>query len=135
MNSSGQTLRRRANAQNVSFQNSLRWPIYIVNSVDKIKLAHQEAFSKANHLFVSALCLAYFDNKRPNTLILDASQGMLGGAFLHPNDSRDLHPVAYTSCKLCPNKELWAQIEKECLAIVSCDQHVSSATSEFVSLK
>ena len=33
-----------------------------------------------------------------------------------------------TSCKLRPNKELWAQIEKECLAIVSCDQHATSGT-------
>lgn len=39
------------------------------------------------------------------------------------NDSGDLQPVAYTSCKMCSNEELWAQIEKECLAIVSvCDK-------------
>ena len=31
--------------------------------------------------------------------------------------------MANTSCKLHPNEELWAQIEKECLAIVSaCDK-------------
>ena len=35
----GLTLRRRANARNVSFRISLRWPIYIVNSVDKTKLS------------------------------------------------------------------------------------------------
>ena len=29
---------RRANARNVSFRFSLRWPIYIINSVDKTKL-------------------------------------------------------------------------------------------------
>ena len=32
-------LRRRANARNVGFRMSLRWPIYIVNSVDKTKLS------------------------------------------------------------------------------------------------
>ena len=32
------SLRRRANTRNVSFRISLRWPIYIVNSVDKTKL-------------------------------------------------------------------------------------------------
>ena len=32
------SLRRRVNARNVSFRISLRWPIYIVNSVDKTKL-------------------------------------------------------------------------------------------------
>ena len=84
---------------------------------------HQEAFAKAKHLIASAPCLAYFDNNRPVTLQVDASQGGLGGALLQPNDSGDLQPVAYTSCKLRPNEELWAQIEKECLAIVSaCDK-------------
>ena len=33
------TLRRRANARNVSFRISLRWLTYIVNSVDKTKLS------------------------------------------------------------------------------------------------
>jgi len=31
--------RRRANAWNVSFRISLRWPIYIINPVDKTKLS------------------------------------------------------------------------------------------------
>ena len=34
------TLRRRANARNVSFRISLRWLTYIVNSVDKTKLSY-----------------------------------------------------------------------------------------------
>ena len=33
------SLRRRTNARNVSFRISLRWPIYIINSVDKTKLS------------------------------------------------------------------------------------------------
>ena len=33
------SLRRRANARNVSFRISLRWPIHIINSVDKTKLS------------------------------------------------------------------------------------------------
>ena len=33
------SLRRRANARNVSFRISLRWLTYIVNSVDKTKLS------------------------------------------------------------------------------------------------
>ena len=32
-------LQRRANARNVSFRISLRWPIYIINTVDKTKLS------------------------------------------------------------------------------------------------
>ena len=33
------SVRRRANARNVSFRISLQWPIYIVNSVDETKLS------------------------------------------------------------------------------------------------
>ena len=33
------SLRQRANAQNVSFQVSLQWPIHIINPVDKTKLS------------------------------------------------------------------------------------------------
>ena len=33
------SLRRRANARNVSFQISLRWPIHSIDSVDKTKLS------------------------------------------------------------------------------------------------
>jgi len=58
---------------------------------------HQEAFAKAKRLIASAPCLAYFINKRPVTLQVDASQGGPGGALLQPNDSGDLQPVAYTS--------------------------------------
>ena len=72
---------------------------------------HQEAFAKAKHLIASAPCVAYFNNKRPVTLQVDASQGGPGGALLQPNDSGDLQPVAHTSCKLRPNKKVWAQIE------------------------
>ena len=33
------SLRRRANARNLSFRISLRWPIYIINPADKTKLS------------------------------------------------------------------------------------------------
>ena len=33
-----ESLRRKANARNVSFGDSLRWPNYILNSVDKTKI-------------------------------------------------------------------------------------------------
>ena len=34
------SLRRRANARNVSFRISLRWPIHIINPVDETKLSY-----------------------------------------------------------------------------------------------
>ena len=84
---------------------------------------HEEAFKKAKQLISSSPCLAYFDVNKPITIQADASQYGLGAALLQPNESGHLQPVAYTSCKLRPNEELWAQIEKECLAIVAaCDK-------------
>lgn len=72
---------------------------------------------------MSAPCLAYFDHTQPVTLQVDASQRCLGAALQQPDDSGNLQPVAYTSSKMCPNKELWAQIGRECLAIASaCDK-------------
>ena len=38
------SLRRRANARNVSFRISLRWPIHIINSVDKTKFSFIAGF-------------------------------------------------------------------------------------------
>ena len=37
--SNSDSLRRRANARNVSFRISLRWPIHIINPVDEAKLS------------------------------------------------------------------------------------------------
>ena len=42
---------------------------------------------------------------------------------MQPNESGTFQPVAFTSCKMRGNEELWAQIEKDCLAIVAaCDK-------------
>ena len=64
-----------------------------------------------------ALCLAFFDQQKPVTLQVDASNYELRGALLQENTSGKLLPVAYMSCQLKPNKVQWAQIEKEALAI------------------
>ena len=81
------------------------------------------AFTKAKALITEAPCLSYFDIRKPVHLQVDASQRGLGGALMQPNENGKLQPVAYTSCQMRPNEEAWAQIEKECLAIVSaCDK-------------
>ena len=46
-------LRRRANARNVSFRISLRWPILIINPVDKTKLSHFHVNCFARRLVLS----------------------------------------------------------------------------------
>ena len=67
--------------------------------------------------------MAYFDHTRPVTPQVDAFQGGVGAALLQPDDSDNLQPVADTSCKMRPKEELWAQVEKECLAIAAaCDK-------------
>lgn len=84
---------------------------------------HQKAFEAAQRLITQAPCLSYFDCKKSITLQVDASQGGLGTALMQPDAHSKLQPVAFTSCQMRPNEEKWAQIEKECLAIVAaCDK-------------
>ena len=84
---------------------------------------HDAAFREAKDLMVKAPCLSYFDVAKPVYIQADASQKGLGASLLQPNESGKLQPVAFTSSQMRPNEEAWAQIEKECLAIVSaCDK-------------
>ena len=78
---------------------------------------HSTAFRQATELVSSAPCLAYFDLRKPITLQVDASETGLGGALLQPDSTGKLQPVAFMSCQLKLNEALWAQIEKEALAI------------------
>ena len=50
------SLRRRTNARNVSFRISLRWPIYIVNSVDKTKLSCTRTSLSQNKFVSKQVC-------------------------------------------------------------------------------
>ena len=84
---------------------------------------HEEAWQTAKSLIADAPCLAYFDPKKPIILQVDASESGLGGAMLQPTDHGRLQPVAYTSSTMRPNEVLWAQIEKEILAIcAACEK-------------
>jgi hypothetical protein len=57
----------------------------------------------------------YFDSAKPVILQVDASDDGLGGALMQGN-----RPVAYTSSIMTKSqKDNYAQIEKECLAIVN----------------
>ena len=78
---------------------------------------HSAAFEGARTLIAEAPCLAFFDQTKPVTLQVDASDYGLGGALLQEDSSGKLQPVAYMSCQLKPNEVQWAQIEKEALAI------------------
>ena len=47
--------RSRANAWNVSFRISLRWPIHIINPVDKTKLSYSYYVFYHGHTFFNML--------------------------------------------------------------------------------
>ena len=56
------SLRRRANARNVSFRISLRWPIHIINPVDETKLPYYYMLRQTNkisYIFVEILIVVF----------------------------------------------------------------------------
>ena len=76
---------------------------------------HENEFNSAKNLIASATALHYYDPALPVTLQVDASGDAIGGV-LSQNDQ----PVYFTSHRLNNTEKNYAQIEKECLAIVSC---------------
>ena len=72
--------------------------------------AQEDAFQTAKELIASQSTLQYYHVKKPVTLQVDASENAIGGALL-----QDGKPVCFTSHTLD-----YAQIKKECLAIVMC---------------
>ena len=71
-------------------------------------LATKELISK-----VTAFC--YYDPSLPVTLQVDASEDAIGGVLLQQDQ-----PVCFTSHTLSNTENQYAQIEKECPAIVTC---------------
>ena len=76
---------------------------------------HEAAFNSAKTLITSTTALRYYDVSLPVTLQVDASDSAIGGVLLQEG-----HPVCFTSHTLSATEKNYAQIEKECLAIVSC---------------
>ena len=66
-------------------------------------------------LVASTTGLCYYDPQLPVTLQVDASDNAVGGVLLHEG-----HTVHFTSHTLTNTERNYAQIEKRCLAIVSC---------------
>ena len=76
---------------------------------------HDNAFISVKNLITSATALCYYDTALPMALQMDASEDAIGGVLL-----QDDQPVCFTSHTLNSTEKNYAQIEKECLAIVSC---------------
>ena len=76
---------------------------------------HENAFNTAKNLIASATALRYYDPTLPVTLQVDGSEDAIGDVLLQ-NDQ----PVCFTSHRMNNTAKNYAQIEKECLIIVSC---------------
>ena len=74
----------------------------------------EEAFQSIKHMISSTPVLKYYDAASETTIQCDASEAGLGATLL-----QNKQPVAFASRSLSAVERRYAQIEKECLAIVS----------------
>ena len=73
----------------------------------------EAAFKKIKELVTAAPVLQFYDVNKEVTIQCDASSSRLGALLI-----QDGHPIAYTSKALTTTERNYAQIEKECLAVV-----------------
>jgi len=85
---------------------------------------HNTAFQEVKKIVVNHPVLKYYDCNAEVTLQCDASEKGLGAALLQNGQ-----PVAFASKTLTPTERRYAQIEKECLAIVFACQRFSQYLS------
>ena len=79
---------------------------------------HETAFKEVRELVVKQPVLKYYDVQESVVVQCDASEHGLGAALLQNGQ-----PVAFASRSLSQTERQYAQIEKECLAIVfSCER-------------
>ena len=76
---------------------------------------HERAFHAAKEIISKATALRYYDPSLPVTLQVDALEDAIGGVLLQQDQ-----PVCFTSHTLNNTEKQYAQIEKECVAIVTC---------------
>ena len=78
-------------------------------------VAQESAFVSAKQLIASSTSLRYYNVELSFTLQVDASDEAIGGVL-----AQEIRPVCFTSHTLNETEKRYAQIENECLAIVTC---------------
>ncbi|KAL9960086.1 hypothetical protein ACROYT_G033491 [Oculina patagonica] len=79
---------------------------------------HQDAFDRVKQLVADYPVLRYYNVNLPVTIQCDSSDSGMGAALLQEGQ-----PVAFASRTFTPTERGYAQIEKECLAIVfACER-------------
>ena len=81
---------------------------------------HESAFQEVRELVVKHPVLKYYDLQEEVTVQCDASEYGLGAALLQKDQ-----PVAFASRSLSQTERQYAEIEKECLAIVFSSERFS----------
>ena len=92
---------------------------------------HQDTFDKIKSLISQAPVLKYYDSSKPVTIECDSSEYGLGAVLMQENQ-----PICFASRTLTSTERNYAQIEKECLAIVFAaerfDQYILGRDEVFV---
>ena len=87
------------------------------------------AFRQAKMLVASAPVLAFFDPKKETIISADASSYGLGGVIMQKQECGTVKPIAFASRTLTKTEQLYAQIEKECLALTwACEKFAQFVT-------
>ena len=85
--------------------------------------AQQRAFEDVKKLVTNAPIISYYDSKKPLMIQCDASGKGLGAALLQEGQ-----PIAFASRALTDTEIMYAQIEKEMLAIVFAAEKFDQCT-------